>query len=157
MKEKEGTSTRSIHTLSQPDPATRAINPPMYDNASFAYTDIDEMRAAALHQVPGHIYSRNTNPTIDLFEAKIAALEGAERGTAFATGMGAIHSTLFALLSPGKRAVSVKDSYGATYLHFTQIMPRFGIDCEVCETEDSDAIIAAMDKGCDLLYLENSY
>ena len=154
MKSTAGPSTRSVHLLSSVDPLTGAITPPLYDSAAFAYPDLDKMRDVALQKAEGDIYSRNTNPTVNLFEAKMAALECAESATAFATGMAAINGVLFALLSPGKRAVSVKDTYGATYLHFTQILPRFGIDCEVCETEDTAAIMAAIDQGCDLLYLE---
>jgi cystathionine gamma-synthase len=69
--------------------------------------------------------------------------------------MAAISATLFALLGPGKRAVSVRDSYGATFLHFTQILPRFGVVCRVCETGEHEAIEAAIGEGCDLVYLES--
>jgi cystathionine gamma-synthase len=85
----------------------------------------------------------------------MAALEGAESVTSFATGMAAISTTLFALLGPGQRAVSVRDAYGATYLHFAQILPRFGVVCEVCETDDHEAIETAIAQGCDVLYLES--
>jgi cystathionine gamma-synthase len=85
----------------------------------------------------------------------MAALEGAETATDFSTGMAAINSTLFALLDPGRRAVTIKDAYGATYLHFKEILPRFGIHCEICETDDEEAILTAVGRGCDLLYLES--
>ncbi|NIM17793.1 MAG: aminotransferase class I/II-fold pyridoxal phosphate-dependent enzyme [Candidatus Aminicenantes bacterium] len=155
MNQKEGPSTRSVHLCSRIDPLTGAIVPPIIENSAFAYHTLEEWRAAALHQVPGHIYSRNTNPTTDLFEEKVAALEGAEKATSFATGMAAISTTLFALLGPGMHAVTVKDAYGATYLHFVQILPRFDIDCHVFETEDTGAIETAIEKNCDLLYLES--
>ncbi len=154
MNKKEGPSTRSVHLNRFVDPGTRAIVPPIVDNAAFAYDDFDTWRAASLHQIEGDIYSRNSNPTTTLFEKKMAALEGAESATSFATGMAAITTTLFALLSPPQRAVSVKDAYGATYLTFEQILPRFGIKCDICETEDYDAIEASIAKGCDVLYLE---
>jgi cystathionine gamma-synthase len=155
MNQKEGPSTRSVHLCSRIDPLTGAIVPPITANSAFAYNSLDEWRAAALNQVPGHIYSRNTNPTTDLFEEKMAALEGAEKATSFATGMAAISTTLFALLEPGMHAVTVKDAYGATYLHFIRILPRFGIHCHVFETEDTGAIEAAIEKNCHLLYLES--
>jgi len=155
MNQKEGPSTRSVHLCSRIDPLTGAIVPPIIANSAFAYHTLEEWRAAALNQVPGHIYSRNTNPTTDLFEEKVAALEGAEKATSFATGMAAISTTLFALLEPGMHAVTVKDAYGATYLHFIQILPRFGIHCHVFETEDTGTIEAAIEKNCDLLYLES--
>jgi cystathionine gamma-synthase len=155
MNQKQGPSTRSVHLCSRIDPATGAIVPPIIENAAFAYRSLEEWRAAALNQTPGHIYSRNTNPTTDLFEEKTAALEQAEKATSFATGMAAISTTLFALLEPGMHAVSVKDAYGATYLHFTQILPRFGIHCHVLDTDDTDAIEACIEKNCHLLYLES--
>jgi cystathionine gamma-synthase len=69
--------------------------------------------------------------------------------------MAAISATLFALLSPGQRAVTIKDAYGATYLHFKEILPRFGVRCELCETNDEAAILAAIRGGCDVFYLES--
>jgi cystathionine gamma-synthase len=151
----EGPSTRSVHLCQRTDPGTRALVPPIVANSAFAYDSVEAWRAVALKQAPGDIYSRNSNPTTDLFEEKVAALEGAEAATSFATGMAAISTTLFALLRPGQRAVTVRDAYGATYLHFTQILPGFGLDCQVCETEDHAKIEAAIAKGCDLLYLES--
>lgn len=154
MKRIEGPSTRSVYASKKIDRETRALIPPIVANASFAYESIDEWLDVALDREPGHIYSRNTNPTTDLWEKRVAILEGAECATSFATGMAAISNTLFALLSPGKKVISVKDAYGATYLHFTQILPRFGIECQVCDTEDQAAIEKAIASGCDLLYLE---
>jgi cystathionine gamma-synthase len=155
VHENAGPSTRSVHLGRRIDPSTRALVPPICANAAFAYDDLETWREVALGQAPGDIYSRNSNPTTSAFEEKVAALEGAESATSFATGMAAISTALFALLSPGQRAISVRDAYGATYLHFTQILTRFGVACEVCETDDHDAIEAAMGQGCDLLYLES--
>ncbi len=154
MNKTEGPSTRSVHLGCRIDPATGSIVPPIIENSAFAYRDLDHWRSVALHEAPGDIYSRNTNPTTRCFEERVAALEGAESATSFATGMAAISTTLFALLDSRKRAVTVRDAYGATYLHFTQILPRFDIHCQVCETEDTNAIEAAVEAGCDLLYLE---
>jgi cystathionine gamma-synthase len=155
MKHEAGPSTRSVHAGQHTDPSTRAIVPPVSENVAFAYEDIETWRSVALHLAPGDIYSRNSNPTTRAFEEKVAALEGAESATSFTTGMAAINTTLFALLSPAQRAVSVRDAYGATYLHFTQILPRFGIACSVCDTEDAAAIEASIAQGCHVLYLES--
>ncbi len=150
-----GPSTRSVHLTDAADPVTGAVVPSIAANAAFAYPDVDTWLDVALRRTPGHIYSRNSNPTTDRFEAKVAALEGAAAATSFTTGMAAISSTLLALLSAGGRAVSVKDAYGGSYLMFTEILPRFGIDCEVVDTDDQDALEAAIARGCDLLYLES--
>ena len=154
-KRKEGCSTRSVHLGRHIDPATRAIVPPIVANVAYAFEDFDTWRAVALHKSPGDIYSRNSNPTTRLFEEKMAALEGAEAATSFATGMAAISTTLFALLSPSMRVVSVRDAYGGTYLMFTQILPRFNVICDVCATEDQAAIERSIGRGCDVLYLES--
>ena len=149
-----GPSTRSVHATEQVDPATGDIVPPVHANSAFAYPDVESWRGAALGNRPGHIYSRNSNPTTDRFEAKVADLEGAESATSFATGMAAISSTLLALLAPGKRAVAVKDCYGGSYLLFTQILPRWGVECAVVDTDDEHGLLASIADGCDLLYLE---
>ncbi len=155
MCEKAGPSTRSVHLMRQVDPVTRALVPPINQNAAFVYENLETWRAVALKQEPGDIYSRNSNPTTRLFERKVAALERAESATSFATGMGAVSTTLFALLDPGKRAVTVRDAYGGTYLHFTKILPRFGVICEICDTDDHEMLEAEIANGCDLLYLES--
>ena len=127
---------------------------PIVSSATFAYEDVDTWQAVALRQRPGHIYSRNSNPTVDVLERKIALLDGTEAAAAFSTGMAAISSTFFALLKPGDRVVSIKDSYGGTNVLFEEFLPRFSIDVQLCETSDHEAIEAEIAKGCALVYLE---
>src|SRR5690606_18501005 len=76
----------------------RATQVPVVHSISFGYEDIDQWLAVAQGQQPGHIYGRNTNPTVATFEEKIRLLEGAAAATSFATGMAAISNTLFTLL-----------------------------------------------------------
>lgn len=152
---KPGLSTSSVHLGKSVDARTGSIVPPVYYNSAFAFDNLEQWRAVALNEKDGWLYSRNSNPTTDLFEQKMAALEGAEAATSFATGMAAISTTLLALLEPGKKAVTVRDAYGATFLLFTQILPRFGIECRVCDSDDHDEIESAISEGCDLLYLES--
>jgi cystathionine gamma-synthase len=102
----------------------------------------------------GHIYSRNTNPTVRVLEEKIAALEGAEAAISFATGMGAISNTLFAFLKAGKRVVSLKDTYGGTSRIFLDFLPSYNVEVTLCDTTDHEALETELAKGCDLLYLE---
>jgi len=155
MPFKEGPSTRCVHFGRRVDPATHTMNEPILENAAFAYEDMEVWREVALGRKRGDIYSRNSNPTIRAFNEKMAGLESVEAATDFSTGMAAISTTLFALLRPGQRAVTIKDAYGATYLHFKDILPRFGINCELCETGDEEAILKAISKGCDVVYLES--
>lgn len=131
-----------------------AAQVPVVNSVSYNHDDVDEWLEVALGKREGHIYSRNTNPTVAVFEEKMRILEDAEAATSFSTGMAAISGILFALLSPGKRVVSVKDTYGGTSVVFMEHMPRFNIDVTMCETHDQDAIEAETLKGCDLLYLE---
>ncbi|MCO5173358.1 MAG: cystathionine gamma-synthase family protein [Trueperaceae bacterium] len=131
-----------------------ATQVPVVHSVAFGYDDLDHWRDVALGRADGHIYSRNTNPTVRAFEEKIRLLEGAEAATSFSTGMAAISATLFALLAPGERVVSVKDTYGGTNRLFLDYLPRFGIEVALCETDDQAGIVAAIDAGCKLVYLE---
>ncbi len=132
----------------------RSTQVPVVHSVSFGYKDLDEWYEVAIHNQPGHIYSRNTNPTVDVFEEKVRQLESAEAATSFSTGMAAISNTLFALLSPGDRVVSVKDTYGGTNEIFQKFLPRFHIDVTLCDTTDHEALEREVAKGCRLLYLE---
>lgn len=149
-----GPSTRCVWGGEPPSVPEGATVPPLFQGVTFAYDDMEEWRAVGAGERPGHIYSRNTNPTVSHFEDKVQALEGAEAATAFATGMAAISNTLFALLSPGDRVVSITDTYGGTNHIFNGSLPRFGVDVELCPTHDHAAIEAAVLEGCRLLYLE---
>src|SRR5439155_8179148 len=76
-----------------------ATQVPVVHSVSFGYRDLDQWLAVAQGRQPGHLYSRNTNPTVQAFEEKLRQLEGGEAATSFATGMGAITGTLLALVS----------------------------------------------------------
>ena len=128
---------------------------PVVHSVSFGYNDMHEWIETGQGKASGHIYSRNTNPTVKAFEEKVARLEGAEAATAFASGMAAISNTLFTFLSPGDRIVSIKDSYGGTNKLFTEFLPRFKIDVSLCDTTDHQAIEKAVSAGCRVLYLES--
>ncbi|TDE10468.1 cystathionine gamma-synthase family protein [Dyadobacter psychrotolerans] len=134
--------------------ADGATTTPIVKSVAFSYDDLDEWYAVATGKSEGHIYSRNTNPTVHVLEEKIRLLEGAEAATSFATGMGAISNTLFALLGPGKRVVSIKDTYGGTSKLFLEFLPHYNVEVTLCETTDHEQIEAEVAKGCDILYLE---
>jgi cystathionine gamma-synthase len=133
----------------------RATQVPVVHSVSFGYDDLDEWLDVALGKAEGHIYGRNTNPTVSVFEEKIRLLEGGEAATSASTGMAAISNTLHALLAPGKRVVSVKDTYGGTSKVFTDFLPVYGVEVDLCDTTDFDGIEASIETGCDLLYLES--
>ena len=133
----------------------RATQVPVVHSVSFGYQDVDQWQEVALGERPGHIYGRNTNPTVDAFEQKVRRLEGAEAATSFATGMAAISNTLYTFLKPGDRVVSVKDTYGGTNKIFLEFLPRLQVDVALCDTTDHETIEKEVAQGCNLLYLES--
>jgi cystathionine gamma-synthase len=137
------------------EPYERATQVPVVHSVSFGYRDIDTWHGVALGKAAGHIYSRNTNPTVRAFEEKIRDLEGADAATSFSSGMAAISATLFALLRPKERVVSIKDSYGGTHKLFTEFLPPFGIEVKLCDTGSHEQIEGEVGRGCRLLYLES--
>jgi cystathionine gamma-synthase len=132
----------------------RSTQVPVVHSVSYTYKDIDTWHDVALEKIPGHIYSRNTNPTVRAFEDKVKELEGADAATSFASGMAAISNVLATFLKPGDRIVSIKDSYGGTNKIFNDFLPPLNIDVCLCETTDYAQIEAEIAKGCQLLYLE---
>jgi cystathionine gamma-synthase len=133
----------------------RATQVPVVHSVSFGYADLDSWQAVALGREPGHIYSRNSNPTVRAFEEKIRDLERAQAATSFSSGMAAISATLFTFLRPGDRVVSIKDSYGGTNKLFGEFLPSFGIEATLCDTGDFTQVEAEFERGCRLLYLES--
>lgn len=153
-QDQPGSGTQSVWAGEGKNSWWGATQVPVVHSVAFGYQDVDEWQNAALGRTPGHIYSRNTNPTVSVFENKVQVLENAEAATSFASGMAAISGILFTLLSPGDRVVSVKDTYGGTNKLFLEFLPRFQINVELCDTADHEKIEAAMAKGCRVLYLE---
>jgi cystathionine gamma-synthase len=137
------------------EPYERATQVPVVHSVSFGYRDFETWHDVALERAEGHLYTRNTNPTVRAFEEKIRDLEAAEAATSFSSGMAAISATFFTFLRPGDRVVSIKDSYGGTNKLFTEFLPPFGIDVRLCDTSDFAQIETEVARGCKLLYLES--
>ncbi len=132
----------------------RATQVPVVLSVGYGYGDLDQWYEVAQEKREGHIYSRNTNPTVAAFEAKMAALEEAERATAFATGMAAISGILHTFLRPGNRVVSVKDTYGGTNRIFLDFLPQLQVEVDLCDTTDHEALEKSIGRGCQMVYLE---
>jgi cystathionine gamma-synthase len=154
-KDRAGLGTRAVWAGEGGKGWEGATQIPVALSVSFGYQSVNEWLAVARGKSRGHIYSRNTNPTVAAFEEKVRNLEMAEAATSFSSGMAAISNTLFALLSPGARVVSIKDTYGGTNKLFIEFLPRFGIDVALCETSNHEAIAAAIAQGCKAVYLES--
>ena len=152
--EKIKTETKAIwagETEPFPFNATQA---PTVNSVAFNYDEMDEWISVAKGLRKGHIYGRNTNPTVEILERKIAILEKAESATAFSSGMAAISNTLFALLKPKDRVIVGKDTYGGTSKIFMDYLPKFDIDVQFCDTTNTEEFKAEINKKCSLLYLE---
>jgi cystathionine gamma-synthase len=149
-----GRGTKAVWAGEGKDSWWGATQVPVVHSVAFGYDDIDSWQAAALGHQPGHIYSRNTNPTVAVFEEKVRSLENAEAATSFSTGMAAISNTLFTLLKPGDTVVSIKDTYGGTNKLFTEFLPRGEIRVELCDTTDHAELETVIARGCRVLYLE---
>lgn len=147
--------TRAVWAGEQDKHWERSTQIPVALSVSFGYNNIDDWLAVAQGKAAGHIYTRNTNPTVAAFEEKVRDLENAEAATSFSSGMAAISNTLFTLLSPGDRVVSIKDTYGGTNKLFLEFLPRFGIKVSLCDTHDHKAIETAVRDGCKAVYLES--
>ncbi|MBU8907341.1 cystathionine gamma-synthase family protein [Desertibacillus haloalkaliphilus] len=146
--------TRSVWSGEKEYLVHGATQVPVVHSVSFGYNDIDEWFEVATGKREGHIYGRNTNPTVQAFEDKVKDLEGAKAATSFSTGMAAISNSLATILVPGDRIVSIKDTYGGTNKIFSEFLPRQNIDVTLCETGNHEALEAEVKKGCDILYLE---
>jgi cystathionine gamma-synthase len=131
-----------------------ATQVPIVNSVTFGYDNVDDWFDVAIGKKEGHIYSRNTNPTVAVFEEKVRILENAEAATSFSTGMAAISNSLSTFLSQGDRVVSIKDTYGGTSIVFLEFLPKYGIEVTLCDTENHDEIEDEVKKGCKILYLE---
>lgn len=146
--------TRAVWSGETKVPGQGPTQVPIVQSIAFGYSDLEEWRSVALGKKSGHIYSRNTNPTVTALEQKMSDLEGAEACTSFASGMAAVSNILYSLLKTGDRIVTTKDTYGGTNQLFREFLPKIGLDVEVCDTTDFDAIEEEIGKGCSLVYIE---
>jgi O-succinylhomoserine sulfhydrylase len=126
----------------------------MYVTSSFVFDDAEDMRASFAEEKEKNIYSRFSNPNNTEFVNKIVAMEGAESGYAFASGMSAIFSTFGALLSSGDHILSARSVFGSTHALFTKFFPKWGIETtyfNISEAEDIESLIQPNTK---ILYAE---
>lgn len=149
-----GEGTRAIWSGELECFQDHASQMPVVLSVAYGYEDMDEWFDVALGKKKGHIYSRNTNPTTELFEEKMRIIENADASTSFPTGMAAISNTLFALLGPEDRVVSIKDSYGGTSKIFLDFLPKNKVDVCLCETGNHEEMEEEIAKGCKVVYLE---
>lgn len=153
-RQRHGFGTRAIRVASTPPDVRQVANSvPIYQAATFAAEDSAELGDILSDRKPGYAYARIDNPTASAMAAAVAELEGAEAAFSFASGMAAIHGTLFALVRAGDRIVSTRAVYGSTRQLMTKVLARFGVETVFVDPIDPDAVEAAL-PGARVLYLE---
>lgn len=142
--DRPGFDTLTIHAGARPDPTTGARVTPVYRSASFVFDDTAHAAALFNLEVPGHIYSRISNPTVAVFEERVAALEGGVGAVATASGQAALHLAIATLMGSGGHIVSSSALYGGTVNMLLHTLPRFGITTTFVDPRDHDAMRAAV-------------
>ncbi|MDD3528470.1 MAG: O-succinylhomoserine sulfhydrylase [Gallionellaceae bacterium] len=127
----------------------------MFLTSSFVFGSAAEAAARFSGAEPGNIYARFTNPTVTMFEERLAALEGAERCIAFASGMAAILATVMGLMKAGEHVVASRSLFGSTVQLFTNIMGRFGIETTFVSPTDPEEWRRAARPETRLFFLES--
>ncbi|MGC6423293.1 MAG: trans-sulfuration enzyme family protein [Flavobacteriaceae bacterium] len=127
---------------------------PLYMTSSFVFEDDEDMRASFAEEKQRNIYSRFTNPNTEELVNKVCALEGADSGVAFATGMGAVFSTFAALLQSGDHIVSARAVFGSTHAMFTKFLPKWQIETTYFDVEQPETIEACIRPETKMIYAE---
>ncbi len=128
---------------------------PLYLTSSYVFEDAEDMRASFSEEKERNIYSRFSNPNTSEFVDKIAAMEGAETGYAFATGMSAIFSTLAALLNSGDHVISARSVFGSTHTLFTKYFPKWNINHSYFSVGEVDKIESLIKPETKILFAES--
>jgi cystathionine beta-lyase/cystathionine gamma-synthase len=137
--------TLAIHAGQEPDPATGAVMTPIYQTSTYVQQGVGEHK--------GYDYARTGNPTRSALEACLAALEGAEFGLAFASGMAAI-DTVLKLLDPGDHVLASNDVYGGTFRLFDRQYRKYGIEFSYVESTDLKAVESGLRSNTRFVWLE---
>ncbi len=140
--------TKQIHGAVEPDPTTGAILTPIHQSTTFVQPSV------AGYMETGYSYSRTANPTVRVWENKIALLEGGADAAAFGTGMSAINAVFMAFLDAGSHAIVSDVAYGGTYRLATKVFTRFGVDFTFVDTSDAAAVEAAIRPNTALILTE---
>jgi cystathionine beta-lyase/cystathionine gamma-synthase len=149
--------TQAVHAGQQADPTTGAVTPPIYMTTTFKLPeDVPLLMEALLMQgeSPPHVYTRWSNPSLRSLEQKMCALEGAEAGVTFASGMGAVSGLLLTFLSAGDHVVASDVCYMGSVELMGTYFGRFGIDVSLVDTSDLNAVRRAIGPSTKLVYVE---
>ena len=155
MTTTQGFDTLQIHAGARPDPATGARQVPIYQTTAYVFRDADHAAKLFNLQEVGYIYSRLTNPTVSALAERIAALEGGVGAVCCSSGHAAQIMALFPLMNPGCNIVASTRLYGGTVQQFTNTIRKFGWSARFADTEDLDAVRAAIDENTRAIFCES--
>lgn len=128
---------------------------PLHLTSSFVFEDAEDMRASFAEEKERNIYSRFTNPNTTEFVEKVAQMEGAEAGVAFATGMGAVFATFATFLNAGDHIVSARALFGSTHTLFTKYLPKWQITTSYFPSDDLSLIEGLIKPNTKCIYVES--
>lgn len=146
--------TLQVHAGQQVDPATGSRAVPIYQTTSYVFNDTQHAEDLFALRASGNIYSRIGNPTVGVFEERVAALEGGVGALATASGSAAINYAILNIANSGDEIVSASTLYGGTYNLFNSIFPRFGIKVHFVNPDDPENFRAAINEKTKALYIE---
>ncbi|MDX2482962.1 MAG: methionine gamma-lyase [Pseudodonghicola sp.] len=153
-RDKSGFATRAIHNFHDPMEHQGALTPPLHLTSTFAFESAEAGGEIFAGERPGYVYSRVSNPTLDLLERRIADLEGAEAGLAAASGMGAITAVMWTFLAPGDEVIVDKTLYGCTFAYLRHGLAKFGITVTHVDMTDAANVTAALTPATKMVYFE---
>jgi len=149
-----GFDTRAVHAGQRPDPYTGARAVPIFQTTSYVFEDTESAAAYFNLQEYGNTYSRIMNPTVATFEERVASLEGAVGGVAFASGLAAQAAALFTMLQPGDHIVASGALYGGSVTQLKHLTRKLGLQLTFVDPDDLDAWKAALRDDTKLLFGE---
>ena len=155
LKERQpGFETIALHGGQKPDPATNARAVPIYQTTSYVFNDADHAANLFGLREFGNIYTRIMNPTNDVFEQRMAALEGGVAALAFASGSAAVTFSILNIAGAGDHVVSANSLYGGTYNLFVHTLPRFGLELDLVDPVDPENFRRAIKPNTKALFAE---
>ncbi len=147
--------TIAIHSGYSPDPTTKAVAVPIYQTTSYAFDDTQHAADLFDLKVQGNIYTRMMNPTTDVLEKRVAAMEGGIAGLAFASGMAAISAAIMTITTAGQNIITSSTLYGGTYNLFAHTLPQYGIEVRFADYQDSDSFAKLIDENTKAIFCES--
>ncbi|WP_374601909.1 O-acetylhomoserine aminocarboxypropyltransferase/cysteine synthase family protein [Niveibacterium sp.] len=147
--------TLAVHAGYSPDPTTRAVAVPLYQTVAYAFDDTQHGADLFDLKVPGNIYTRIMNPTQDVLEKRVAALEGGIAALALASGQAAITYAIQTIAEAGDNIVSAATLYGGTYNLFAHTLPQYGINVRFADYRDPASFEALIDERTKAVYVES--